>query len=171
MNRMTPEAHADLCAAVRYSHLSLRACRDCTALGYHITSAPDADWPTTEACAPCAGKGFFKLTAEEMAKVVLPADWPVKLTQAQKLEAMALRYYSGCLWGIDGVVRAGDLYTSSRADLELYQVVAVEDGKVVTRYRDPRNAAARASWDYDDFLSPKSFGRCRVWVPNWIVLT
>ena len=43
---------------------------------------------------------------------------PVQLTEWQKIEAMALRFYSELQW----VPKAGDYYTTSRADLELYRI-------------------------------------------------
>ncbi|MDD9740894.1 hypothetical protein PVW47_14030 [Marinovum sp. SP66] len=44
----------------------------------------------------------------------------MRLTKTQKLEALAARFYQGVEW----VPKAGDLYTTSRADLEVYRVIS-----------------------------------------------
>lgn len=83
------------------------------------------------------------------------------LTPKQKMEALSYRFYQGGTWQ----PKAGDYYTTSRADLELYQVVAVADGKVRTRYTDGRTDAI-AEWDEAGFLT-EGFGLRRVYVPEW----
>ena len=89
---------------------------------------------------------------------------PVALTYSQKLEALSLRFYQGMTWN----PKAGDYYTTSRADLELYRVVEVEDGTVKTQYCDQRNTDAVASWPVEEFTSA-GFGPKRVWVPDFVL--
>ena len=83
------------------------------------------------------------------------------LTPKQKMEALAYRFYQGGTW----VPKAGDFYTTSRADLEVYQVVSVDGGKVRTRYTDGGTDAI-AEWDGVGFLT-EGFGPKRVYVPEW----
>ncbi len=85
---------------------------------------------------------------------------PMKLTEKQKLHALAFKYYQGAIW----TPAAGDYYTTTRADLELYQVVEVGD-IIRTTYLYPDSPIAE--WDNEAFL--KGFGLCRVWVPDWIL--
>lgn len=87
----------------------------------------------------------------------------MKLTEMQKLEALSLRFYQGLVWKPE----AGHLYTTSRADLELYEVVKVEGGKVFTRYTDGKTDAI-SEWPEDEFLSV-GFGPKRVWVPPFVL--
>lgn len=86
----------------------------------------------------------------------------MKLTAEQKLEAMAHRFYQGVEW----TPKAGDLYTSARADLEVYRVVEVRDDVIVTEYTE--NGTAPSEWPIHEFLS-EGFGPSRVWVPEWII--
>jgi hypothetical protein len=88
------------------------------------------------------------------------------LTHQQKLEALSLRFYQGLKW----TPKAGDYYTTSRADLELYQVVAVEGGQVKTRYCDTGKSDAIATWPVDEFPAA-GFGPKRVWVPDFVLKT
>lgn len=92
------------------------------------------------------------------------SDAPERLSYQQKLEAISLRFYQGKKW----TPKAGDYYTTSRSDLELYQVVAVEDGLVKTRYCDTSRSAAIASWPVDEFTDA-GFGPKRVWVPDFVI--
>jgi hypothetical protein len=85
---------------------------------------------------------------------------PTELTESQKLQALALKYYSGFKWQ----PKAGDYYTTCRADLELYRVIDVTDTEVVTIYCDPNKIAPPARWPKDEFLSPDTFGAMRVFV-------
>lgn len=91
--------------------------------------------------------------------------WPIELTPMQKLHALSGKFYSRLQWE----PKAGDLYTTSRADLELYQVTAIRDGKVFTRYRDGNRSIATSEWPEDEFLDPHTFGYARVHVPDWII--
>lgn len=85
------------------------------------------------------------------------------LTYQQKLEAVALKYYSMYQWQ----PQAGDYYTTCRADLELYQIVDIKDGKVFTKYMVGSDVVSE--WQEDEFLSDNTFGRNRVHVPSWIL--
>ena len=84
-----------------------------------------------------------------------------KLTHQQKLDALAYRFYQGAAWD----PKAGDFYTTSRADLELYQVVSVEGGVVRTRFTEGSDAISE--WPAEEFLTA-GFGPKRVFVPEWI---
>lgn len=83
----------------------------------------------------------------------------------QKLEALAYRFYQFGIW----TPKPGDLYTTTRADLELYEIVEIRDGSVFTRYRDTDKSEVISEWLEEEFLSPETFGRARVWVPHWIM--
>lgn len=85
-----------------------------------------------------------------------------KLTHQQKLDALAYRFYQGGAWE----PKAGDFYTTSRADLELYQVVSVEDGVVRTRFTEGSDAIAE--WPEGEFQTD-GFGPKRVFVPEWVI--
>lgn len=91
--------------------------------------------------------------------------WPTCLTPMQKLHALGGRFYSRLTW----TPKAGDLYTSSRPDLELYQIVSIRNGIVSTRYRDMTKAITNSEWREANFLSPDTFGYARVHVPDWII--
>jgi hypothetical protein len=86
----------------------------------------------------------------------------MQLTATQKLHAMAHRFYSRQPW----TPQPGDFYTSSRADLELYKVVDVRDGKVLTTYLPEGGTVAE--WPADEFLADHTFGYARVHVPAWV---
>ena len=85
-----------------------------------------------------------------------------KLTYQQKLDALSYRFYQGGEWK----PKAGDFYTTSRADLELYQVVSVQGGVVRTRFTEGTDAISE--WTEDGFLT-EGFGPRRVYVPEWII--
>lgn len=85
------------------------------------------------------------------------------LTHQQKLDAVALKYYSMYQWQL----KAGDYYTTCRADLELYQIVDIRDGKVFTKYLVGSDVISE--WPEDEFLSLETFGAKRVHVPSWIL--
>ncbi len=88
----------------------------------------------------------------------------IALTYQQKLDALSLRFYQGLKW----TPESGHYYTTSRADLELYQVVRIEGGKVYTRYCDQSKSDVIAQWDGDGFTS-EGFGPKRVWVPDFVI--
>ena len=83
------------------------------------------------------------------------------LTERQKLLAMAHKYYNHQEW----IPQKGDYYTSSRADLELYQVVDVTDTKVCTIYVN--GSGTVSEWDKETFLT-EGFGINRVHVPKFV---
>lgn len=85
-------------------------------------------------------------------------------TSDMKLQALASKYYGGLNWE----PKAGDYYTTSRADLELYQVVEVTDTKVKTRYLKPDSDITE--WDKSGFTT-EGFGDRRVYVPDSILST
>lgn len=85
-----------------------------------------------------------------------------KLTYQQKLDALSYRFYQGAQWE----PKAGDFYTTSRADLELYQVVSVEGGVVRTRFTEGSDAISE--WPEAEFLT-EGFGPRRVFVPEWVM--
>lgn len=86
---------------------------------------------------------------------------PTELTLLQKLNALSARYYQGTVWE----PKAGDFYTTCRADLELYRIAKIEDGVVFTEYCT--RPGIYADWPEEEFTSV-GFGPKRVWVPNWI---
>lgn len=91
------------------------------------------------------------------------------LTPMQKLQALAHRFYQGVEW----TPKTGDYYTTSRADLELYQVVDVrahEGGRrfIITRYTTEGQEEAVSEWPDDEFLAEWGFGSNRIWVPDWV---
>lgn len=85
-----------------------------------------------------------------------------QLTTNQKLNALATKYYQFVKW----MPKAGDYYTTSRNDLEIYKIVKIEDGKVFTEYCT--NPGALSEWEETKFTT-EGFGPCRVWVPDWIL--
>lgn len=90
---------------------------------------------------------------------------PTQLTERQKLQALAMKYYSGFKWN----PKAGDYYTTCRDDLELYQVIEATDAEIVTVYCDPEKIAPPARWLRDEFLSPETFGAMRVYVHSCLL--
>lgn len=90
---------------------------------------------------------------------------PTRLTAAQKLSALAARFYDRMEWR----PRAGDYYTTPRNDLELYQIVSIENGVVSTRYCAPERGDAVSTWAVDEFTAPHTFGVMRTWVPAWVL--
>ena len=93
------------------------------------------------------------------------SEAPEHLSYQQKLEALSLRFYQGLKWTPKG----GDFYTTSRADLELYQIVSVENAQVKTRYCDKSKSDVISSWPVDEFTDA-GFGPKRVWVPDFVIL-
>jgi hypothetical protein len=105
---------------------------------------------------------------DQLATRAISPVWPISLTPMQKLHALGNRFYSHVEWE----PKAGDLYTTARPDLELYQIARIKDGIISTRYRDPRRdtMGTISEWREAEFLSPETFGYARVWVPDWVVL-
>lgn len=83
------------------------------------------------------------------------------LNPNQKLQALAYRFYSDQKWKPE----AGHYYTTSRADLELYRVVDIKDGKVYTEYCTLPGVLSE--WPEEEFTE-HGFGPKRVWVPQFI---
>lgn len=88
------------------------------------------------------------------------------LTYKQKLDALAYKYYNG---GVKWEPKTGDYYTTSRADLELYQIVEANEKEIKTKYCDPKRGDTVSSWVTEDFL--KGFGESRVYVPLMFLTT
>ena len=85
-----------------------------------------------------------------------------QLTLTQKLNAISHKHYSNVEW----FPKTGDYYTTSRADLELYQIVEANESVIRTKYCDPSKGDTVSEWPTEDFL--RYFGLYRVWVPDWI---
>jgi len=90
----------------------------------------------------------------------------IKLTLEQKLAALANRYYLKDK--NDWIPKKGDYYTTCRNDLELYQIVDVNETKIVTKYCNPERGDNTSEWDKDSFLL--DFGLNRVNVPNYLLI-
>lgn len=84
------------------------------------------------------------------------------LTPTQKIHAFAYKFYNG---GQKWNPKSGDYYTTTRADLELYQVVEVTETKIKTTYLTPNSTITE--WDKDTFLT-EGFGVNRMFVPDWV---
>ncbi len=138
---------------------------DCDKGFVHPISRPERGM---QICPACNGMGMVKKQALELMKVVFGTEWPISLTKDEKLQALANRYYGKI--NQDWEPKVGDFYTTSRADLELYQIVSIQDGQIGTIYRDPARSPGRdvSYWPASTFLSLTTFGANRVHVPNWI---
>ena len=88
------------------------------------------------------------------------------LTPWQKLSALAMRFYQNRNWDPD----VGDYFTTTRADLNLYQIVGMDHGKVRTKSCDPTKSAI-LSWDLEHFLIDPTIGYARVWVSTTFLNT
>ena len=89
-----------------------------------------------------------------------------ELTKEQKLLAIRLKYYDGMEWN----PKKGDYYTSSRNDLELYQIVDEDETFFYTNYCNPQQTTPNpAQWPKIDFK--KGFGEKRIYTPDWIFET
>lgn len=88
-----------------------------------------------------------------------------ELTTEQKLQALSLKYYDGLEW----YPKKGDYYTTSRNDLELYQIVDESEKTFFTNYLDDKKCDKPHEWNKNSFL--KDFGERRVYVPNFILET
>jgi hypothetical protein len=145
--------------------------RRCTAPGCvdgHIDAGDDE--PDRAPCPQCKGTSYVARTALELLEITMPPNWPVELTPMQKLHALAYRYYGKLV--NDWTPKEGDLYTSARADMDLYQVVGLDDDHIYTRYRNPARADTNhiAKWTREEFLANDTFGLNRVYVPNWVFM-
>jgi hypothetical protein len=84
------------------------------------------------------------------------------LTEKQKLAALALRFYQNFQWA----PIAGDYYTTSRNDLELYQIVEEDETHYHTSYLPLGGATAK--WLKSEFTT-QGFGVHRVFVPPFVL--
>lgn len=84
------------------------------------------------------------------------------LSPMQKLEALAQKNYRQQVWQ----PKQDDYYTSQRADLELYKIIEIKDGKIYTVYCDKE--CSPQVWDEKDFTN-NGFGLYRVHVPQWVL--
>jgi hypothetical protein len=87
----------------------------------------------------------------------------MKLTIEQKMHALSNAMYLG---GVKWIPKGGDFYTTSRADLELYRVISVENGVVKTKYTEGSNEISE--WPELGFLT-EGFGQNRIHVPDFIL--
>jgi len=91
-----------------------------------------------------------------------------ELTATQKLKAFAMRYYNNVSWTSDELA-VGDYYTTTREDLELYEIVHLTQEKVYTRYCSWRMDNFQiAEWDRKTFTS-EGFGPYRMFVPLYVL--
>jgi len=86
-----------------------------------------------------------------------------QLTPMQKLHALANRFYQG---GVQWIPKKGDFYTSTRADLEIYEILDVTEDKIKTVNLTAKSSIV-SEWDKETFLT-EGFGINRVWVPHFI---
>lgn len=86
-----------------------------------------------------------------------------KLTPEQKLAAMAVRFYQGVAWA----PKAGDYYTTSRNDCELYRIAKIENDVVYTEYCTAPGELSE--WQGVNAFVNEGFGPCRVWVPEYVL--
>lgn len=84
------------------------------------------------------------------------------LTYQQKLAALSLKYYNGYIW----LPKAGDYYTTSRNDLELYKIEKEDEEHFYTIYCNV-DSCKLEPWKKNNFL--KEFGEKRVLVPDFIL--
>ncbi|MGJ1362916.1 hypothetical protein ACR79B_20610 [Sphingobacterium spiritivorum] len=82
-----------------------------------------------------------------------------KLTAEAKLQAFQSKFYQGVEWD----PKKGDYYTTTRSDLELYQVVDVDDNYVYTSYLHEGSPIDK--WPKDGFTT-EGFGDRRMYVPD-----
>lgn len=86
-----------------------------------------------------------------------------KLTLEEKLQALSSKYYDGLEWQ----PKKGDYYTTSRNDLELYQIVDENETTFFTSYLDEKKSPEPHEWSKQKFL--QDFGERRVYVPEFIL--
>jgi hypothetical protein len=84
------------------------------------------------------------------------------LTYKQKLQALSSKYYDGLEWQ----PKKGDYYTTSRNDLELYQIVDENETTFFTNYCGEKKSPEPHEWLKTEFL--ENFGVNRVYVPDFI---
>lgn len=87
------------------------------------------------------------------------------LTTTEKLKAFAFTFYHSSIhtkWQ----PKKGDYYTTTREDLELYQIVDEDDEHLYTNYVNGRSDSP-TKWSKKEFLDPNGFGSRRLWIPEW----
>lgn len=87
---------------------------------------------------------------------------PTSLTPEQKLLAFRNRFYDMQNWE----PKAGDYYTSTRDDLELYLIVREDDDFFYTVYAE-RPHASESQWPKQEFTTV-GFGPLRMHVPFYV---
>jgi len=86
-----------------------------------------------------------------------------ELTVEQKIQALSSKYYDGLPWN----PKKGDYYTTSRNDLELYQIVDENETTLFTNYCGEKKADEPHEWSKRKFL--EDFGERRVFVPEFVL--
>ncbi|AXQ69693.1 hypothetical protein HOU03_gp111 [Caulobacter phage CcrSC] len=169
---MDVEAYRKAIHEATHRRLALEnPCRECGALGtLKIEGSEDSEgYYRCKPCEACAGKGWIKKPLAEVMAMRFGPEWPTVLTPRQKLMALENRFYSRQTW----TPKAGDLYTTSRADYELYEIVDIDTDdhtthrRIRTRYRAKPDGPI-SEWFAHEFLSEHTFGYARTHVPNWI---
>lgn len=88
----------------------------------------------------------------------------IELTPEMKLQCFQFKYYNGLEW----IPKKGDFYTTTRADLEVYQVVDVDEEFIYTKYTSELSSGEISKWDKDKFLT-EGFGDRRMWIPDFLI--
>jgi len=86
-----------------------------------------------------------------------------ELTVEQKLQALSSKYYDGLQW----TPKKGDYYTTSRNDLQLYQIVDENETTLFTNYCGKNKSDQPHEWSKRKFL--EDFGERRVFVPEFVL--
>lgn len=87
----------------------------------------------------------------------------IEISEKQKLEAMANKFYSGMEWN----PKVNDYYTTARADLEVFKVLKIEDGYIYT-VMVGGNQKTPEKWDLNGFTT-EGFGPNRVHIQPWVL--
>ena len=84
------------------------------------------------------------------------------LTSEQKLSALSLKHWDNLEWK----PKKGDYYTSSRDDLELYEIADEDEEYFYTKYCGEHYGDGLQKWSKETFL--QDFGVHRVYVPDFL---
>lgn len=87
-----------------------------------------------------------------------------KLTAEVKLQDFEVRFYQYIKWQ----PKKGDYYTTTRSDLELYQVIDIDDEFIYTKYCDKERGDSVSKWEKEKFTT-EGFGDRRMHVPNYLL--
>ncbi len=79
------------------------------------------------------------------------------------MNALSNALYQG---GVKWIPKAGDYYTSSRPDLEVYKILSIENGVIKTTYTD--RECEPMEWEESGFTT-EGFGKNRIHVPEWVL--